>query len=461
MPAVTTVRHHEQPLLRSAFLLLAICVAGVCALCGAPSFTVAVGATLAWGMIFLAFTPAKDKLDYFSPRFVITLGFLWYFVATLWYFELVPDSRGRMLETQPLWIATLVGYAAYLCGASSSARKVRRRSGREPRSLPVVSVLLFMAVMMAVTGATRFMDPGFASSLLSCVGWCVIAAPILATRCKSSFRGRRSYSLFILLVTLATMCAVLFILGSERRTLLRAVLYGCLAWHYTIRHLRLRAAVPLLAFAVCAIFFLKVEQAARSLHERPLSKLSVAELRMTYNTMMAYYGPQFAVARSYDSPPAVENFSAIVRCTPDAAGWLYGLSYAKLAVAAIPRELWPEKPVNPQNLIQGFADTAYKCPAQPLSLLGEAYWNFGWFGILFVPLAFGLVTRAAFTRGSYDNGLWRPSLFYLLWVPFVLEHFRGAFHLITIHFIITLFVVYAWVWATGLFGRKRPAPSFR
>jgi hypothetical protein len=68
-------------------------------------------------------------------------------------------------------------------------------------------------------------------------------------------------------------------------------------------------------------------------------------------------------------------------------------------VAAVPRALWPGKP----SLWSG--DIAYRyggaarpgATAQPATMVGDAWIQFGWLGVIFASLALGAVYRVAYT----------------------------------------------------------------
>jgi len=77
----------------------------------------------------------------------------------------------------------------------------------------------------------------------------------------------------------------------------------------------------------------------------------------------------------------------------------WGMTYFTQLVNPIPRALWPAKPVSDAGMIlaraYGIVDK-YGEPTMTNSpgFLGEAYLNFGFIGLLFVPAAAGVVVRA-------------------------------------------------------------------
>jgi oligosaccharide repeat unit polymerase len=77
----------------------------------------------------------------------------------------------------------------------------------------------------------------------------------------------------------------------------------------------------------------------------------------------------------------------------------YGLTYFTQLVNPIPRAIWPGKPVADAGLILARAYGAVDRNGEPTmttspGFLGEAYLNFGFFGLLIIPAAAGLIVRA-------------------------------------------------------------------
>gem|GEM_PF-4516759 len=281
-----------------------------------------------------------------------------------------------------------------------------------------------------------------------------MTAPLFAPLARRCFKQLLAYKYFLAVVIVVTLGVIMYS-GSERRTALRVIIYGAIAWNYSAKRLSLKFLCLLLAAALILVYALKVEQASRSFYQKNFFELSIPEFVMVNNNMVGRYGLVFGVARSFDSLPGIENFAALLREVPDNYDYRYGLSYFKLAVALIPRSIWDDKPVNTQNLIREMANTGYKSPAQDFSFLGEAYWNFGWLGICVIPFLFGWFSKFLyFLRHDLICGQRAPGFLYLLWVPFVLEHFRGGFHSITLTVVGTLVFAYPACWALGRLGMR-------
>lgn len=82
---------------------------------------------------------------------------------------------------------------------------------------------------------------------------------------------------------------------------------------------------------------------------------------------------------------------AILAKVPSEVGLLYGLSYASIPAAPIPRAVWPGKPPAAGRLTsQQIFGRPEGGAAQPASVIGEAYWNFHIPGVVLVMLLYGV-----------------------------------------------------------------------
>ena len=116
----------------------------------------------------------------------------------------------------------------------------------------------------------------------------------------------------------------------------------------------------------------------------------------------------------------------------------WGTSYWKIFVTFVPRSVFPNKPVEPTARVKYEIPTPSPAAHQTITFIGEAYWNFGWAGVVIVPFVLGWLTKRFYEWGVFQCGNWQPSLLYCLLVPYLLEHFRGGFHTINLIFLITV-----------------------
>jgi hypothetical protein len=88
-----------------------------------------------------------------------------------------------------------------------------------------------------------------------------------------------------------------------------------------------------------------------------------------------------SIARLSDA----RSLAAIVQAFPDATPYLGGETYEKILWLPAPRFLFPDKP--PTNLtIQSIGLFQGEGGSSPTTLVGEAYANFGWLGLVVLPL---------------------------------------------------------------------------
>lgn len=77
-------------------------------------------------------------------------------------------------------------------------------------------------------------------------------------------------------------------------------------------------------------------------------------------------------------------------------GPLWGSSYAAAVFAFVPRAIWPDKPRGPGSLYaQNFLGEVREGLAVPVNPTAEAYWNFGFLGVIFLSALYGSLIRYA------------------------------------------------------------------
>jgi len=88
----------------------------------------------------------------------------------------------------------------------------------------------------------------------------------------------------------------------------------------------------------------------------------------------------------------LEVFATIVAITPEKLPFWYGQSYLDIFSLPIPRSLWADKPV-PARLILGQLMRGIDVGIPP-TVIGEFYFNFGIFGIIFGMCLFGIFCKS-------------------------------------------------------------------
>lgn len=94
---------------------------------------------------------------------------------------------------------------------------------------------------------------------------------------------------------------------------------------------------------------------------------------------------------------SINIFAEMTEIYPDAAGYLGGTTLIKPLVFWVPRSIWPDKPINfPSQIGTRLVRPGVSLNSTPM---GEAYANFGEWGVLYVPLMLLLLRQAFFTLG--------------------------------------------------------------
>ena len=177
-------------------------------------------------------------------------------------------------------------------------------------------------------------------------------------------------------------------------------------WVYT----RKVPILPILATAILVVFLSPVKSDYRQqawLGENPAladeSSLTRGTLWITQAT--EYWQDTFAGSRDLAEATSsstgradfIHQMAHIYSMTPSVVPYQYGRTYSFFLVALIPRVLWPDKPL--AGSANGFYAVAYGVTTEEgattttfgVSILGEAFINFGWPGVVLIMLLQGIL----------------------------------------------------------------------
>jgi hypothetical protein len=122
----------------------------------------------------------------------------------------------------------------------------------------------------------------------------------------------------------------------------------------------------------------------------------------------------------------IHQVAHIYSMTPSVVPYQWGRTYSFFLVSFIPRILWPDKPT--AGSANGFYAVTYgvqteesaKTTTFGVSILGEAFMNFGWAGVVFVMLLQGILIGALhYSFGSYESGPGGQAVFLAFFVYFL------------------------------------------
>ncbi|MGH9874674.1 MAG: O-antigen polysaccharide polymerase Wzy [Pyrinomonadaceae bacterium] len=133
-----------------------------------------------------------------------------------------------------------------------------------------------------------------------------------------------------------------------------------------------------------------------------------------------------ATASSTDRADFVHQVAYIHSMTPAVVPYQNGATYAFFLVAIIPRAIWPDKPV--AGTANAFYAVTYGVTNEEgartttfgVSILGEAFMNFGWPGVVFIMLLMGiLISALQHAFGGSASGPGGQAVFLAFFVYFL------------------------------------------
>ncbi len=122
----------------------------------------------------------------------------------------------------------------------------------------------------------------------------------------------------------------------------------------------------------------------------------------------------------------IHQVAYIYSMTPSVVPYQYGKTYSFFLVSFIPRLLWPDKPT--AGSANGFYAVTYginseegaKTTTFGVSILGEAFMNFGWPGVVLIMLLQGILIGAMqHSFGGRDSGSGGQAVFLAFFVYFL------------------------------------------
>lgn len=143
---------------------------------------------------------------------------------------------------------------------------------------------------------------------------------------------------------------------------------------------------------------------------------------------------------SRDTFIQVQTLMLLVDYFPKDHAFLRGETFASILTAPIPRSLFPGKPESPAGVVSTlvFPDLYARGTSIPPSLVGEAYINFGGFGVFAVMAIFGAFYRTAYAY--LRRAPTRPGvvLVYAIVLTLLIHYVRGESFAPTILLLIQL-----------------------
>ncbi|MDX6719976.1 MAG: O-antigen polysaccharide polymerase Wzy, partial [Solirubrobacteraceae bacterium] len=184
-----------------------------------------------------------------------------------------------------------------------------------------------------------------------------------------------------LLVCAVCELALFYSLLGSRTLVLVPLLLVVLAWHERVKPFRLRVLVSVgIATVLFSSAYLTLRQDSGS---RPLKDAIVDLPRHAFDAR-AILG----------ASPVYDQVFAEMNLIPKAEGYRYGGEFAQGILGQVPSVIYPDKPeandITFRKLVWGERFLA----GRPIGAAGEFYRDFGFVGIVFGSLLFGVIARA-------------------------------------------------------------------
>jgi len=426
--------------------------------------------TICLGVGLVCLIPNKGvdvSLKWASPKIAFGFAFILFHVLRPFYLMLTGDYYGTrigfysfssFLEMNLMLLASALGGSAFLIGWRWDMRKWERRSNpkgseQTPKSVNLllkrVFVLLPVAVVAFVWGSRENLSSEFINlyyllrSSLIAITYLFGVASIYS---KTSTR-------YLFYLTMAAIFALGFLWlflqesGSSRLFLFMFMVPGFIILSFQFKRKALVLIAVLAVFSVLVFRFLGYERYALREGVSPIEQLRT-------QTSKGKEGVPSYLFQSGDFE-AFEKGMLLIQLIPEYESPYWGGSFATLVVMPIPRMLWPEKPkVSPNDILMKWYPMIGENFA--VTLIGEAYANWLWPGVVLVLFLFGLISARLYQHtlsAQFDAESW---VLLGLYIAYIIMVMRGSFHTMTSYYLFCLFWFVASKRVVRFGQRRRP-----
>lgn len=303
----------------------------------------------------------KDP-EFLLPAILATLIGLLFFV--IGYIQKLPKLSLRRLkivrsdewDVHRLWIVVLI-----FTGVSLTATVLfLQKTGFEFQDLTSISRKRFVVLEGSEAGYTALGYLRWAASL-SQIAFMLVMAWFVSS-------GKRWFSAAgFVTVVMFGIAAVFPFLTSSRGSLMWLILSSMIIWHYLRRPLSIRAV------AIVAIIAVVVLSIMINLRRGDVDLIIAVSLESIVERLFG----------SRDFLDITTTAHIIAAIQDGRLDYAYGRTYFTWLYAPIPRTMWPEKPVVSIGWeIKRCVFGLYGLGGIPPGSIGEAYWNFGYAGVV-------------------------------------------------------------------------------
>jgi hypothetical protein len=311
-------------------------------------------------------------------------------------------------------IAVLGAANMFLAIAGDPRRKrteVEERSkwaGAEMLSIGLLFLLIggvvkYLYTVPSMLGLTSFVLPGAVSP----IGHFTYAALFFLTT-WSRAHAKGAFPFILAFVLLEMAIGVLSL--SKAEVLTPLLIFLCALVRLKLTLWRLGAVVA--ALMVCYVSVVPIVNSGRAEHWRRYQSLGGADLKERLEILSLALDNFGSVDESNSVESSLARISYVNQAT--FAVHLYDSGHAgdtlsQVLLVFIPRLLWPDKPITTQVAVEfNIAATGVPTSASSPGLFAEAYWNFGWAGLilLMVPLGVLLAFLSRYTLDVFHRENW-------------------------------------------------------
>jgi len=375
--------------------------------------SVAIGVT--GRTVYILFNPdgavhlllGKDP-EFMLPAILIMLiGSLFFVIGYMHRFPRMSLRRFKIVrsdvwDTRRLWI--IVGVFTVI--AIIAEALFLQRTGFQLEDITSISRKRFILLPESELGYTALGYLRWAASL-SQIAFMLVMAWFISS-------GKRWFSAAgLAVVTMFGIAASFPFLTSARGALLWLIISSIIMWHYLRRPLSTRTVV------VSAILSVAVLSVLINLRR---GDVNVAEGISVEGVAERLFGSRDLL----DITTTAHIITAIQEGRLD---YSYGWTYLTWLYAPIPRIIWLEKPVVSVGwVVRGYVFGFGGMGGTPPGSVGEAFWAFGWFGVIIIMLALGGIEGSIYrSLGAYVHKNKNMALVYaFLFLPWSFSALGGG-----------------------------------
>jgi hypothetical protein len=269
---------------------------------------------------------------------------------------------------------------------------------------------------------------------------------------------RGSKIIFVLWTGAFLATAIFFTIFSQgsRRIILFLVLSLIIYYRYAVRPLRFKQIALIIAVLFFYNFNVGIIRKTIPLYSVQSVKNHLSEIKDSHEGRW-----HNLVIKTMDFPYCYNSLMQIVDYVPEKVDYLRGSTYSKIFLWPIPRSWWPEKPEGISRVVvRHFYPQMYdRGVSMSPTIVGEAYFNFGTFGIIIVMALFGVICQSLYTFLKKNRKNIGAIAIYASVAPYIFESFRGYFFECTMLYLFYGLCIFIAFYVARLISKKRQKPD--